>query len=607
MSLTRATTFAAAHSVALQVMARGAAVLMSILFTAIAVPPSPVSAMEAGEFSDGTGVYRFESGNEITLFGTHPMFEFYGEQVHLVPDGEDRYVADAEPFEVITFIRDAHRSVTAIRFARPGEPAEIADRMEPYKERAVTFSSADAHLAGSLFLPTGPGPHPGIAIVHGAGPDTRENYRLIASSLARRGVAALIYDKRGIGESTGDFPSATFDNLTDDALAAVGRLRAESSVDPDRVGLAGFSQGAWIIARAAVASDEVAFLVAVSPAGFPPVEAADWLTGSMLAVRGFGERTIATSEKLWQMMYSSLDLVDAGVIEPMPSVPGFWFHALDPYLETVGLWEQVHQPVLALWGELDCQVPAHDSLAALRGALVRGPNQTHHLQILPSADHGMALAGACEREIGATHGGRRYYADGYLAAPAEWIRSLERKAGEQVVVLPRERASSPLGWHQSTAGDIAWPATLLPQVVVLPIMLTLFAGLAVAWLVRRIVATMRRRETRPEPAGRLWAVVGLVGTAATLSGVLALVELLSLGGILSAPFVGDGPVAGVTVIYAIACVLATTTVALGVLAITVSARQQTLVAFRPAVGLLAVGLLTAWAGYWGFLPLPGLA
>ena len=313
----------------------------------------------------------------------------------------------------------------------------------------------------------------------------------------------------------------------DDALAAVSLLRGEPSIDPDRVGLTGMSQGGWIIARAAIRSDDVAFVVALSPSGFAPAVAADWLTGSMLAVRGFDERAIDASARLWGMMYSSLDLIEAGLMEPMPSVPGFWFHALDPHLETVSLWEQVRQPVLALWGELDCQVPAHDSLAAMRGALERGPNRVHELRILPEADHGLALVGACEREIGFSHGGRHHYADGALTAPAEWIGSLPTKADGGTVVVPDQRTPSVLGWHQSTSAGVAWYGSLVPQVMILPVLLILFGSTGGAWVVRGVIDAIRpRRERRPASA-HLWGITGLVGVLATLAGYLALVERLN--------------------------------------------------------------------------------
>jgi uncharacterized protein len=602
MPLTRALTLATAHGTFLHAATRGVALLVSTLLALSSISPLPAAAMDSADFTQGAGVYQLESGQRLTLFGRHPMLELDGEEIHLSPDGHDRYRADAEPFETITFVRDADGAVAAITFERPGQQAEVAPRVDVYQEREVAFDSGTVRLAGSLFLPSGPGPHPALVIVHGAGPHNRETYRLLASSLASAGVAALIYNKRGTGESAGDFASATFDDLTDDALAAHALLRSEPTIDDARVGLAGASQGAWIIADAAVRNDDVAFLVAVSPSGFNPGDSADWLTGSMLAVRGFGKHAIATSAKAWQMMYSSLGLIEAGAMDPMPGVPGFWFHALDPDLETVGLWAQVRQPVLGLWGELDCQVPARESLTALQAALERGPNRTYRLEIFAGTDHSMVLAGPCEREISASHGGRRHYADGYLTTPAEWIHGLERSGGEKLAITPAEVAESALGWHQSGTMSVGWFGGLLPQLALPLLMMVLFGGIVGAAGAGKLLGLVRGRRTGEPAAGRLWVASAASGGLATLAGMTALAEMLMLGGVRSAPLLGDGPVLGVTAIHLAAGVLVLTTIAIAAMAVRASARTGRLMSVRSATGIVGVALLAIWAGYWGYLP-----
>jgi predicted acyl esterase len=80
-------------------------------------------------------------------------------------------------------------------------------------ERAVGIPAGrGVTLAGTLSLPAGRGPFQAVALVGGFGPIDRDGalggggsgvYRQIAQGLARRGVAVLRYDKRGIGDSTG--------------------------------------------------------------------------------------------------------------------------------------------------------------------------------------------------------------------------------------------------------------------------------------------------------------------------------------------------------------------------------------------------------------------
>jgi hypothetical protein len=67
--------------------------------------------------------------------------------------------------------------------------------------------------------------------------------RAIAEGLAARGIASLRYDKRGVGASGGDYLSASFDDETADAGAALAALRAHPDVDADRVVAIGHSSG----------------------------------------------------------------------------------------------------------------------------------------------------------------------------------------------------------------------------------------------------------------------------------------------------------------------------------------------------------------------------
>lgn len=88
------------------------------------------------------------------------------------------------------------------------------------REQAVTFHVGSIKLAGTLLRPIQRGPVPGIVLLAGSGPGTRSHLRLFAERFARDGFAALIFDKRGSGESEGSWTEESLDDLADDALAA---------------------------------------------------------------------------------------------------------------------------------------------------------------------------------------------------------------------------------------------------------------------------------------------------------------------------------------------------------------------------------------------------
>ena len=69
--------------------------------------------------------------------------------------------------------------------------------------RAIT--SGGVTLAAELVLPAGDGPHPALVIVHGSGKITRQQYANAAGLYASLGFATLTYDKRGVGQSSGQY------------------------------------------------------------------------------------------------------------------------------------------------------------------------------------------------------------------------------------------------------------------------------------------------------------------------------------------------------------------------------------------------------------------
>jgi len=111
-------------------------------------------------------------------------------------------------------------------------------------------------IAATLSMPTGRGPFPAVAMVHGSGPKTRDEFDIFSAYLELQGVAVLAADKRGVGESGGVYPgeqasASTIKVLARDAQTEVGFLAHLPGIDPKRIGLFGDSQAGWIIPLAA--------------------------------------------------------------------------------------------------------------------------------------------------------------------------------------------------------------------------------------------------------------------------------------------------------------------------------------------------------------------
>jgi uncharacterized protein len=131
-------------------------------------------------------------------------------------------------------------------------------------EREVRFVSHGAELAGTVVFPRGRETVAAVVYVAGSGMQPRD--AALARRFASEGIAALTYDKRGVGKSGGVFVSQrsiserNFNLLADDAAAAVDFLSAQPEVARVPVGLVGFSQAGYLAPLAAARNRKVKFL-----------------------------------------------------------------------------------------------------------------------------------------------------------------------------------------------------------------------------------------------------------------------------------------------------------------------------------------------------------
>ena len=161
----------------------------------------------------------------------------------------------------IAAVAEGQDSRTTLHLKRSPPPAGCTS--EP-----VSFESGDVTLAGTLLRPVSNGPHPGAVILHDAAPRHRNHrsYRVYGEMYCRAGIASLIYDKRGVGASTGNFESASLEDLTADAVAAYRALERNVNVRRDGIGFIGFSHGGWTGPWAASQLPNTAFVVMVAGA-----------------------------------------------------------------------------------------------------------------------------------------------------------------------------------------------------------------------------------------------------------------------------------------------------------------------------------------------------
>lgn len=279
----------------------------------------------------------------------------------------------------------------------------------PYAEREVKFRSGDTILAGTVFTPRSRGPYPAVVAIHGATERTRTNpdYRFLADLLPRAGIAVLLYDGRGAGESTGDFATASFGDLAEDALAGVRELMKDPEIDPRHIGMWGISQGGWVVPKAALLSKDVAFLIVVSGVAGTASQQMNYLTAVNLRRFGFLEQDVSEMLKTRQTvdefyrgrigLAQAQRMVDSASGQawfslayiprrlPTDLTKSKWHYQMD--FDSVPLWEHIKIPALILFGEDDEQVPVAEEVPAFKRALEIARNPDFTIIGFPGANH----------------------------------------------------------------------------------------------------------------------------------------------------------------------------------------------------------------------------
>ncbi|MEO1229889.1 MAG: alpha/beta fold hydrolase [Myxococcota bacterium] len=250
------------------------------------------------------GAYRFSDGSLVTIVPSNSerirMRRYDDGQVHaLYYDGEDRFAA-AEGFSSrdivasVEFERTEDGDIAGAKWTAKGGPARTMARL-PLRTETIFFDSGDLRLRGELVLPEGPGPFPVVVMVHGSEDYSGVDYYHLPYMFAAHGMAGFKFDKRGTGQSQGEY-TQDFPSLSGDVVAAVELLKKRAEIHPERVSLIGLSQGGWVAPLAATKTDVHSIVVGFGTV-VPLTREDRWGYVKRLRDRGFGDAEIAKADE----------------------------------------------------------------------------------------------------------------------------------------------------------------------------------------------------------------------------------------------------------------------------------------------------------------------
>lgn len=298
------------------------------------------------------------------------------------------------------------------RTLRPVRPA--------LHEEELTFTAEDVTLAGTLVRPVGEGPHPVVIFVTGRSNGSRYAHYREAVQYAERGVAGLVFDSRGTGQSGGDRPTLTDHNRYADVLAAIDWVKGRSDLDQGQIGLYSHSAGAWVAPVAISRSESIAFwILNVGPAeslaaqqGRVPEYSMRW-SGNEAYTEADYQGAFDYQKKLVDLTTSgaSWETIAAHVATAEGTTWGEYVDRpksmdnseLDYFrrrttFDPVPYLKEMTIPILALYGEDDFVVPPQENVPQLEAYLTEAGNTDYTIVSFPDVGHGMMLGSGMQGE-----------------------------------------------------------------------------------------------------------------------------------------------------------------------------------------------------------------
>lgn len=291
-----------------------------------------------------------------------------------------------------------------------------------YLVEEVTYQNTNdkTWLSGTLTLPKGSDPRPGVMLIAGSGPSHRDAYHtghrpfmVLADYLTEKGFVVLRSDKRGVYKSSGSFSEGAVDDFANDTQAAIKFLKAHNRVDAEQVFLIGHSEGSMVAAMTSLA-EPVSGIVSMAGPGMSTLDILLLQDQTEPRAKGASEADIevllAFSEKFYQVvlnennpterkaklqaLYDDLSPAEAAIHQKWNDRTGTLnvntassdqfktFLQKDP----LNSWQQVTVPTLIINGGKDAQVPAEQNVNGLLKAMTSNPAQVSH-QIFPNLNH----------------------------------------------------------------------------------------------------------------------------------------------------------------------------------------------------------------------------
>lgn len=264
-------------------------------------------------------------------------------------------------------------------------------------DKNIRFNSHEFQLAGTLSLPESRDNVPAVLLIPGSGQvDRNENHKKIklnafyeiSNFLSSHGFAVLRYDKRGVGESSGNFWTTGYHDNISDAQNALEFLKNQEQIDPKMVFLLGHSEGAFISTHIAGSGADIAGIILLAGGAHSGEETLKWQALKVVeGMKGLNKwlinllRLDVAKSQQKQLDKIKKSTKDSYRIQLISKLNAKWMREFLAYNPADDL-KKVSVPVLAITGSKDIQVNPDDLIEMKE--MIKSPYEYH---ILPDMSH----------------------------------------------------------------------------------------------------------------------------------------------------------------------------------------------------------------------------
>jgi hypothetical protein len=248
---------------------------------------------------------------------------------------------------------------------------------------------------------------PLVIFVHGDGELERDAYgyyQPIWNELAKKGIASMSWDKKGIGQSTGKWLNQSMEDRAKEVIAAIEFIQADANFDFSTIGLIGFSQAGWVMPKVATLSDFPDFIISVSGA-INWKRQSNYLTRTRMEQEGADEATIEAGVRQNEIdfnLYNNENTYPEYVAYQekkceneketdcdFMSEERFYFVKNNIASDAEEDLKNIQCPIFGVFGTEDLNVDFEESHQTYERIFSENNTDNYQLKIYPEAEHGL--------------------------------------------------------------------------------------------------------------------------------------------------------------------------------------------------------------------------